>query len=179
MLPSAEAYTVGMRKLQLVFLALASFAFGQNTQIGGMIGAGGIAQLFETSAHHVVAGVESCVLCGGRLGLFMEYQHWSKTSSGTDQPLSLDLASGGLRIQGKGTRVRPFFDVGVLAGAEKKNSLFFGGSQESRGVGGGVLGFGAAISITEHWYMRPMAKIVVLSTQEFGGFAGASVGYRF
>lgn len=170
-----------MRTLKsfLVFLALNPFAFGQNTQIGGMIGRGGIAQLFENSAYHVVAGVEGCVLCGGRFGLFMEYHHWQKTGVGTDQPVSLDLGSGGLRIQGKGARVRPFLDVGFLAGTEKKDRFTLPITQESHGVAGGVLGFGAAISITEHWYIRPLGRIVVLSTSEFGGFAGAAVGYRF
>jgi hypothetical protein len=166
-------------KSLLVFLSLSPFAIGQKTQIGGLIGRGGIAQLFENSAYHFVAGVEGCALCGGRFGLFMEYHHWQKTGVGTDQPLSLDLAAGGLRIQGKGERLRPFFDIGLVAGTEKKDRFILPFTQQSQGVAGGMLGFGAAISITEHWYVRPLARLVVLSSAEFGGFAGVAVGYRF
>jgi len=173
------SYTVPMWQRLLVFLALAPLAFAQGTQIGGMIGRGGIARLFETSAYHFVAGVEGCVRCGGRLGLFLEYHHWKKISSGTDSPTSLDLAGGGLRIQGKGSRVRPFFDVGVAGGAERDYLYFLPRGRASRAVACGMLGFGAAISVSEHWYVRPLARIVGLSTPEFGGFAGASAGYRF
>ena len=137
--------TLLMWQRLLVFFALAPLAFAQGTQIGGMIGRGGAAKLFEDSAYHLVAGVEGCVLCGGRLGLFLEYHHWKKTGEGTGNPTSLDLAGGGA----------------------------------SHAVTCGEVGFGAAISVSEHWYVRPLARIVVLSTPEVGGFAGASVGYRF
>jgi hypothetical protein len=168
-----------MRRSLLLFLMLAPLAFAQKTQIGGLIGRGGVAQFFENSAYHVVAGVEACFLCGGRLGVFGEYHHWTKTGVGTDEPVSLDLAGGGLRIQGKGRRVRPFFDFGLLAGAERNDRIFPFTGARSHAVVAGTLGFGAAISITEHWYVRPLARIVVLSTPEVGGFGGASVGYRF
>jgi hypothetical protein len=172
-------YTLLMWQRLLVSLALAPLAFAQGSQIGGMIGRGGVARLFETSAYLFVAGVESCVLCGGRLGLFLEYHHWNKISSGTDSPTSLDLAGGGLRIQGKGERVRPFFDVGITGGVERDYRYVQSPGRASHAVAGGILGFGAAISVSEHWYLRPLARIVGLSTPEFGGFAGASVGYRF
>ncbi len=168
-----------MRRCLLLFLLIAPLAVAQSTQIGGMIGRGGIARLFENSAYHVVAGVEACVLCGGRLGVFGEYHHWTKTGVGTDEPVSLDLAGGGLRIQGKGWRVRPFLDFGLLAGTERNAQIFPLSGNRSHAVGGGTLGFGAAISLSRHWYVRPLARIVVLSTPEFGGFGGASVGYRF
>ncbi len=168
-----------MVKSLLILIALPLLAFGQNTQVGGFIGRGGIARLFENSAYHVVTGVEACFLCGGRLGLFAEYQHWGKTGTGTDQPIAMNLISGGLRIQGKGERVRPFFDIGVLAGTERDNRAIYPFTEATHGIGGGVLGFGVAISVTEHWYVRPMAKIVGLSSTEAGGFAGASIGYRF
>ena len=65
----------------LVRLATAPLGFGLNSQIGGLIGRGGIFQLFENSTHHVAAGVEGCVLCGGRLGFPSEFRcgalcHW-------------------------------------------------------------------------------------------------------
>jgi len=140
----------------VVFLALAPLAIAQGTQIGGMIGRGGAARLFETSAYHFVAGVEGCVLCSGRLGLFLEYHHWRKISSGTDNPASLDLAGGGLRIQGKGKRVRPFFDVGLAGGVERNDLYFLPRGRASHAVACGMLGFGAAISVSEHWYVEPV-----------------------
>lgn len=167
-----------MRRLLLAILALPVFAFSQSTQVGGFIAGGGSFRLFETSAHHFVAGAEACLLCGGRLGLFLEYQHWAKLGVGTDRPLSMDLASAGLRIQGKGARVRPFFDIGVIGGGERVD-YYYPFNLETHAVGGGVIGFGAAVSLGERWYIRPMAKIVVLSSAEVGGFAGASLGYRF
>lgn len=163
----------------LVFLSLASVVLGQGTEIGGLIGRGGAARFFDSSAYHVVAGVESCVWCGGRAGLFMEFHHWQRTGVGTDQPVSLDLAGGGLRIQGKGARLRPFLDFGLTAGTVEEDRRILPFNQARQGVAGGLLGFGAAISITEHWYVRPTARIIGLSSTEFGGFGGVAVGYRF
>ncbi len=160
-------------------LFLAPQASGQSTQIGGLIGRGGVAQLFENSAYHVVAGVEGCVFCGGRRGLFLEFHHWQKTGMGTDQPVSLNLGAGGLRIQGKGARVRPFFDLGFTAGTEEKDRPILPFNKTHQGVVGGLLGFGAAISITEHWYVRPLGRIIGLSSSEYGGFGGVAVGCRF
>ena len=71
------------------------------------------------------------------------------------------------------------FSAGIFGGAERKDRSFLPFNIESQAVAAGTLGFGAAISITEHWYVRPMARIVVLSSAEYGGFAGAGVGYRF
>ena len=174
-----SAFMTTIPKAFLLFSTLVPLAFGQGTQIGGLIGRGGIARLFENSAYHVVAGVEGCVLCGGRLGLFLEYHHWQKTGTGTDQPAALDLAGGGLRIQGKGERIRPFFDLGLLAGSEKTDRLVMPFDKTRRSVAGGLLGFGVAISLTPHWYVRPVARIVGLSSSEYGGFGGVAVGYRF
>ena len=39
-------------------------------------------------------------------------------------PSLSDLGGGGLRFQGKGARVRPFFDVGFVAGAEQRDRAF-------------------------------------------------------
>jgi hypothetical protein len=176
---AAPVYTDPMRRCFLLFLMIAPLAWAQSTQIGGMIGRGGLARLFESSSYHAVAGVEACVLCGSRLGLFAEYHHWTRTGAGAGEPVGMDLAGGGLRIQGKGERVRPFLDFGLMAGAERKDRIFPLLGRQSEAVAAGTLGFGAAISITEHWYVRPLARIVVLSSLEFGGFGGASVGYRF
>lgn len=75
--------------------------------------------------------------------------------------------------------MRPFFDAGLAAGVERNDLDFPLGGRASRAVVGGMLGFGAAISVSEHWYVRPLGRIVGLSTTEVGGFAGASAGYRF
>jgi hypothetical protein len=75
--------------------------------------------------------------------------------------------------------VRPFLDFGVLAGAERNGQIFLLPGTRSHAVAAGTLGFGAAISLSEHWYVRPLARIVVLSSLEFGGFGGTAVGYRF
>ncbi|MGE5568746.1 MAG: hypothetical protein ACM3S5_06885 [Rhodospirillales bacterium] len=163
----------------VAFLSLAALASGQNTQIGGMTGGGGAVKLFENSAYHVVAGVESCLLCGGRFGLVLEYHHWQKTGTGTDQPVTLDLAGGGVRIQGTGRRVRPFLDFSFVAGTEVKDRPVIPFDKTRQGVYGGLLGVGATIPITRHWYVRPMARIIGLSSAEYGGFGGVGVGYSF
>ncbi|HOL73117.1 MAG TPA: hypothetical protein PLA43_16045 [Bryobacteraceae bacterium] len=161
------------------FLSLAALASGQNFQIGGMTGGGGAVKLFETSAYHVVAGVESCLFCSGRFGLVLEYHHWQKTGSGTDQPVTLDLAAGGVRIQGTGRRVRPFVDLSFVAGTELKDRPVIPFDKTRQGVYGGLLGLGATIPITRHWYVRPMVRIIGLSSAEYGGFGGVGVGYSF
>lgn len=176
---AAAAYTLAVRTVLPLLLAAASCAPGQNTQLGAVLGRGGVARLFETSAYMVVGGVEGCVRCGGRLGLFFGYDHWERTGPASDHPASLDLAGGGLRVQGKGARFRPFLDFGLVAGRTQDNRGLPASSMESRGAAGGQIGFGVAISVSEHWYVRPFAKIVGLSSSEFGGYAGASAGYRF
>ena len=165
----------------LILLAFAQLALAQRTQFGGVIGGGGAAQFFENSAYHMVTGVEGCVLCAGHVGIWLEYTHrWMTGRPGSGNPRSLDLAGGGLRIQGTGDRIRPFLDAGLVGGVERIDRPgFVPYLRYSNGVVGGMLGFGAAISITEHWYVRPMGRVGVLSTMELAGFAGASVGYRF
>ena len=168
-----------MHKRFLLLFAFASLALAQRTQFGAVIGRGGAVQFFENSAYHVVVGAEGCVLCAGRVGLYLEYNHWQKTGVGTDSPTGLDLAGGGLRVQGTGDRIRPFLDAGIVAGVERTNPGFVPPVGRSNGVVGGMLGFGVAISLSEHWYIRPMARVGVLSTLELAGFGGASIGYRF
>jgi hypothetical protein len=166
-------------RCSFVLLLLVPAAFAQSTEVGFVAGGGGMARLFDNSAYHFVAGAEGCVWCGGHLGLFMQYHHWSRTSSGTDDPRSLDLVAAGARIQGTGQRVRPFLELGFTAGGERNGRGFANGPDQARAVAGGVLGAGAAISITDHWYVRPMVRIIGLSSPELGGFAAAGVGYRF
>ena len=117
--------TLRFSSLRLFFLlAVASLAYAQDTQIGGTAGVGRFWKYRWNSANYFLAGVEACVKCGGRHGLFLEYNHWSRTGegSGTYPAVSLDLAGVGWRIQGKGERVRPFFDVGFLAGGKRRQT---------------------------------------------------------
>jgi hypothetical protein len=127
---------------------------------------------------YVLAGAEGCVLCGGRLGLFFEYNHW-QLAGVRNNPTMLDLAGAGLRIQGKGRRVRPFFDIGVVGGREQLQRNLYLGPSESRGVRGMLLGGGATIDIGKRWYVRPQLKLAAVSEGYVTGWFGASVGYRF
>ena len=165
----------------LFLLVIAPLIFAQETQIGGMIGVGRFWKYKWNSANYVVAGGEACVKCGGRRGLYLEYNHWSRrgTGTGTYPATSWDLAGLGLRIQGKGERLRPFFDIGLLVGSKRRYTPFLVNVPQSIYAAGGGLGFGAAVSVSEHWYVRPFGRVFLLSTNENGGFAGASVGYRF
>jgi len=170
-----------MYKRLWVLLALTPLALAQRTQVGAVIGRGGAAHFLENSAYHVVAGVEGCFLCGGRVGLWADYNHWQMTGvRGSGNPVSLDLAGGGLRVQGTGDRIRPFFDAGLAAGVERYDRPgFVPYVKYTDGVVGAMLGFGAAISLSEHWYVRPVGRFGILSTLDFAGFGGASIGYRF
>ena len=170
-----------MGRQLLLVMAFAPLTLAQNTQIGGMIGFGRFWKYNWNSATYVVAGGEACARCGGRYGFFVDYNHWSRRGTGTGNApaISLDLASLGLRIQGKDERVRPFFDVGLAVGRKHRDSLIYPGRQQSTGLVGGGLGFGAAISASEHWYVRPFGRVFLLSTNENDAIAGASVGYRF
>ncbi len=164
----------------LLPLAFVSAALGQNTQVGGFIGYGGAAKLFEDSSYLVVGGAEACVLCGGRTGFFLEYQHWGATGNRfSGNPRSLDLVGGGFRVQGKGSRVRPFFDVGLMGGRERNDLRTIPPRIESKGVLAGILGFGAAISVTERVYIRPMIRVGALSSPQAAGFFAVAAGYRF
>jgi hypothetical protein len=127
-------------------LLLSQVALAQRYQLGGLIG-GGTADAGEVSVGpYVLAGIEGRVLCGGRFGLVFEYSHW-QLAGDQNNPTALDLAGGGFRVQGKGKRVRPFFDIVVLGGREQCGC----GRENSRSVSGAGIGLGAAISIGERW----------------------------
>ena len=104
-----------MSKLCIVLLAVAGIASAQGIDLGALAGAGGFTASGPTLAAGQV-GVEACVFCTGRFGLFGEYSHWftsgdSKGYNLSDVVRRADLAGGGLRIQGRG-RIRPFVDLG-------------------------------------------------------------------
>ncbi len=71
------------------------------------------------------------------------------------------------------------FDIGLLVGRRAKDSQIFPGTRQSVGVAGGALDFGAAFSVSRHWYIRPVCRIFLLSSNEAGVLGAASIGYRF
>jgi len=102
-----------MLRAVLEFCIAATIAAAQKTEIGATIGN---ATLFTAHGRfQEAAGVEGCVYCEGRFGAFLEYSHWWLTPPGGQTSL-LDLGGGGLRIQSRNKRVRPFFDLGVSLG---------------------------------------------------------------
>ena len=64
-----------MYKLGVVLLAAAGIAAAQGIDLGALGGAGGFTASGPTLGAGQV-GVEACVFCGGRFGLFGEYGHW-------------------------------------------------------------------------------------------------------
>jgi hypothetical protein len=153
-------------------------AFAQRYQLGGLIG-GGTADDGEVSVGpYVLAGVEGCVLCGGRFGLVFEYTHW-QLAGDKNNPTSLDLAGGGFRVQGKGRRMRPFFDIVIVGGREQCECPLYSGRVSSRSVSGAGIGFGAAVSIGARWYVRPQVRAYGTSGGYVAGSASAGIGYRF
>lgn len=90
----------------------AAITFAQRAEIGGLIGGGAFGVSSGGAAARGQAGVEACLFCSGRLGLFGEYSHWfsgdaTQSAFRTDRVASADLGGAGLRIQGRG-RVRGF-----------------------------------------------------------------------
>lgn len=147
-------------------------------QIGGTIGLGSFGTTEYTSGGFVVAGVEGCALCGGKFGLFMEYDHWRLTPTGYETSV-LNLGAGGLRIQGRGRRVRPFFDVGGALGRYNGKPHGYIRRSEDFSMGGVIIGTGAAISVGEKWYVRPQARLALMTSGNIAGVLNFGIGYRF
>jgi hypothetical protein len=125
------------------------------------------------------AGVEGCVDCGGRFAAFMEYSHWWLTPPGGETSV-LNLAAGGLRIQGKNKYVRPFFDIGVSVGQYDGHPHDYVHKSENFGMGGIAFGFGASVSIGSRLYIRPQARFAGgVPNGVIVGTVGVGVGYRF
>ena len=169
---SGKCSSVASRLLIGLVLATA-VAFAQRTQIGGTFGLGSAGDGEAAAGPYVMAGAEGCVLCRGRLGLFFEYNHW-QLAGPRNNPVALDLGGGGLRIQGKGPRVRPFFDIGIAGGHAEGTRKFY-----SSNVGGMVLGGGATVFVGKRWYVRPEVKMAVLSIGAVTAMFSTGVGYRF
>lgn len=165
-----------------LLLATAGIVAAQGIDIGALAGFGGVTASGPTVAAGQV-GVEVCVFCTGRFGIFGEYSHWftkgeAQGFNPSDVVRRADLAGGGLRIQSRG-RIRPFFDVGVVGGQDRHGSAFGGGA-----VGGVVLGGGARIPIRGRWYIRPQVRVYGLGTNNlydphWAMSGGVGIGYSW
>jgi hypothetical protein len=170
-----------MSRLWIVLLAVAGIASAQGIDLGALAGAGGFTASGPTLAAGQV-GVEACVFCTGRFGLFGEYSHWftsggAKGYNPSDVVRRADLAGGGLRIQGWG-RIRPFVDLGGVGARDEHGLAGYGGR-----MGGCVVGGGVRIPLRGGWYIRPQVRVYGLITDDLewhwavGGLVG--VGYSW
>ena len=158
-------HRVRVSKLWIVLL-VAVGAAAQGIDLGALAGAGGITASGPTLAAGQV-GVEACVFCSGRFGVFGEYSHWFTSGAAqgfnaSDLVRRADLAGGGLRIQGRG-RIRPFFDLGAVGG-QYEHSNGGGGA-----LGGIVVGGGVRIPLRGRWYIRPQVRAYGLSPHTLEG----------
>jgi hypothetical protein len=169
-----------MKPMVLAFFTVLSVASAQKVDLGAMAGIGGYSVGWERGDRFAVVGVESCFLCAGKVGAFVDYGHWEGVTQGAGHISRLDLFSGGLRLQ-SGKKVRPFFDIGVTGGIERYPQWIV---TRTHGLAGAVLGGGASILLGEHWYIRPQVRLHVmrdLGASAIAAAASASVGfgYRF
>jgi hypothetical protein len=176
-----------LRRIRLVTaitLLAAGVASAQRGELGGFGGGGAFAVSSGGAAALGQAGVEACVFCSGRFALFGEYSHWfsgngASSPFAADRLSSADLDGAGLRIQSR-TRLRIFFDVGVVVG-EDQHATGRGGA-----IGGFVLGTGVEIPLGERVYIRPQFRAYGLSPHSLEGVdahwaasGGVGFGYRF
>jgi hypothetical protein len=153
-----------LKLLTLLFFS-ASAAFAQRAELGATGGGGATGDYGHNSAGGQV-GVEGCVFCAGRFGLFGEYTHWF-TGKGDVYGFrsSVDLAGFGLRLQSKG-RISPFFEAGLFGGKDRHGSL-----------GGVVLGTGVRLAVGSRWYVRPQLRFY--GSYHAAAMGSVGIGYRF
>lgn len=169
----------------IIFFSVASLASGQRAELGGFIGGGAFGVSSGGSAAAGQAGVQACLFCSGRFGMFAEYGHWftgggSGMYYATDRVKSADLAGAGLRIQTRSS-IHFFFDVGLVGGEDQHTAMWRGGA-----IGGAVVGAGVQIPWREHWYLEPQFRVYGLSPHSLEGLGphwaatgGVGIGYRF
>ena len=156
-----------MSKLWIALLAVAGIAAPQRVDLGALSGAGGFTASGPTLAAGQV-GVEACLFCTGRFGVFGEYSHWFTSGAApgynaSDVVRRADLAGGGLQIQGR-SHMRPFVDIGFVGGRDEHGLAGRGG-----GLGGGVVGGGVRIPLRRRWYIRPQVRAYGLSPHTLEG----------
>jgi len=167
------------RLLLLTLLGLPLFA--QSTSVGAFVRGGAFsASSGGGTSGGAQAGVEACVLCAGRRGLFAEYSHWFSIDRGIgDRVSSADLFAAGLRIQSR-RATGIFFDIGLAGGRDWHSSGRHGG------IAGVVGGAGVRIPVAQHWFVRPQVRLYGMSPHSLEGVelhwivsAGVGVDYRF
>jgi hypothetical protein len=154
-------------------------AFAQRIELGGVAGGGAFAVSSGGASASGQLGVEACIWCRGRFGLFGEYAHWisAENSLTADRVKSADLAGGGLRIQWS-RHLRPFLDLGVVGGRDTHQA------RPGGALGGVVVGAGVRVPVAPHWYIRPQVRVYGLSPHTLEGLdahwaVGASVGIGY
>jgi hypothetical protein len=176
------------RRFLLVSAMFATTAVAQNTQIGGLAGVGSFGAEDVSSRAYWIAGAEACILCGGRFALFVEYSHYGSDGKLVvpDMPrakatriTSVDLVSGGLRVQRPRGRARPFFDIGISGGQDRYLSRGWAPTDGSHNLVGLALGGGVTIDVKKRWYVRPTVRAHVMSGLHVGGSLAVAAGYRF
>ena len=174
---------MSIKLFSIMFIASA-VAMAQGIELGGIAGGGAFGVSSDSTVGIGQAGLQACVFCSGRFGLFGEYTHWFSANGGsniyaTDRIASADLAGGGLRIQPI-RLARVFFDVGVVGGEDRHVN------RRGGALGGVVVGTGIRIPWGQHWYLRPQFRIYGLSPHTLEGLdahwaaAGSlAIGWRF
>lgn len=169
-----------MRLLILILIAIVAplTVTAQQFELGATVGGGIFGADGTGQPTYVIFGAETCAFCRSSAAVFAEFSHWQRSTAGYRTSIRcVELLAVGARIQG-GRRVRPFFDVGFAAGWDRFTRLG-DGRDDIHGNPGLLLGGGAAVSIGEHWYIRPQARIVVLRGIHAGVAALVGIGYRF
>ena len=159
-----------LRNFALTLGLFASAAFAQKTELGVLTG-GGAFGAEDVSGSYWIAGAELSAFADKRTALFVEYEHYGRIGS-ESLITSVDLVSGGLRVQGTQGRFRPFFDAGISGGQDR----FARGTHNLVGV---ALGGGVTISVGERWYVRPAFRVHGLRGLHAAAGFTTSIGYRF
>jgi hypothetical protein len=154
----------------LCLTLLAATAGAQKWEAGGIGGGGGFGAP-DASGTYWVAGAEGCFFCGRRAALFAEYNHYGR-ADGQTVIRSADAVAGGLRVQARPRRIRPYFDIGIAGGQDHFRN-------RAHNLIGVAMGGGVAISLGEHWYVRPGVRLQFMSYLHYGLSADISLGFRF
>jgi hypothetical protein len=161
-----------------MLISCSVLATAQKYELGGRVGFGTFTAEDVGTPLFTSIGVELCALCSGRFAAFVEYSHWLK--SGDAQYSSYienaDTFGGGLRIQRRDARIRPFFDVGIVGA---RDSYTYWGGSNSHGSVGMVLGGGVAFRLGERAYVRPQFRVYATSGFHAAYDAGVGFGFRF
>jgi hypothetical protein len=139
-------------------------------EVGLKGGAGALSYVDDNPYQRGLVGGEVCAYCSGRFALFGGYSHFLPPGAPSHYGAA-DLVEGGLRIQGR-RRVRPFFDTGVAVG----HSSF---STRGLTIGGVALGTGVTILAGPHLYIRPQARLYIMSHAYLAVAGEIGIGWRF